>query len=170
MKDDSSNDGGREKLWELIKDMRFAMFTTHHADGHLHSRPMTTQNGKVDEGDSLWFFMSRSSEAVSDLLASDQVNVAYADPGKDTYVSVSGRAALVEDPAQKKRLWSRINDAWFPGGPDDPEVALVRVSITHAHYWDVDTNKVVQLIKMLAASVTDRPPHDMGKSAEVRMR
>jgi general stress protein 26 len=169
MKPDSSHDAGRDKLWELIKQMRFAMFTTRHENGHLHSRPMTTQNGKVDEGDALWFFMSRSSEPVADIQASDQVNVAYADPGKDTYVSVSGTAALVDDPAQKRRLWSRINDAWFPGGPDDPDVALVQVRITHAHYWDVDTNKVVQLIKMLTASVTDRPPHDMGESGEVRM-
>jgi len=43
----------REHLWELIHDIRFAMFTTHHRAGHLHSRPMTTQNSKLDEHNSL---------------------------------------------------------------------------------------------------------------------
>ena len=104
-----------------------------------------------------------------DLQVSPQVNVAYADPGKDTWVSVSGTAEVVDDAAMKRHLWSRINDAWFPGGPDDPDVALVRVRMTHAHYWDVNTNKLVQLIKMVAASVTDKPPK-MGESGEVRMR
>jgi len=44
---DHGND--RERLWDLIKDIKFAMFTTKHGNGHLHSRPMTTQNGKIDE-------------------------------------------------------------------------------------------------------------------------
>ena len=57
----------RRQLWDLVKDIRMAMFTTRHGNGHLHSRPMTTQNTELDEDESLWFFMSRSSEAVADL-------------------------------------------------------------------------------------------------------
>ena len=46
---------GQAKLTELIKDIKFAMFTTHKPNGgHLHSRPMTTQNKRIDD-DSLWF-------------------------------------------------------------------------------------------------------------------
>jgi general stress protein 26 len=33
-----------QHLWPLIKGIKFAMFTTQHGNGHLHSRPMTTQN------------------------------------------------------------------------------------------------------------------------------
>jgi len=36
-----------EQLWDLIKDIKFSMFTTRDAHGHLHSRPMTTQNKKL---------------------------------------------------------------------------------------------------------------------------
>lgn len=166
MKDDMTE--GRERLWQLIKDMKFAMFTTRHENGHLHSRPMTTQNKAIDEDDSLWFFMSRHNETVQDLQHADEVNVSYADPGKDSYVSVSGKAEVVEDSPTRHRLWSKMNDAWFKNGPDDPEVALVRVRITHADYWDVDTNKLVQLIKMAKAAVSkDRP--DMGRHGQVRM-
>src|SRR5689334_7111462 len=50
---DDQDNSSREKLWDLIKDIKFAMFTTHHRNGHLHSRPMTTQNTKVDEDSSL---------------------------------------------------------------------------------------------------------------------
>ena len=76
---------GQDKLSALIKDIRFAMFTTHKTSGHLHSRPMTTQNKSIDD-DSLWFFMSRSGAPVAEFRGDDQVNVSYADPGSDTYV------------------------------------------------------------------------------------
>ncbi len=159
----------REKLWSLIKDMKFGMFTTQHANGHLHSRPMTTQNRKIDEDDTLWFFMSRSSEPVADLARDAQVNVAYAHPGDDSYVSVSGTAALEEDAAVKRRLWNKITEAWFPKGVDDPDLALVRVRISHAHYWDVKSSKLVQLYAMAKAVVSGRAPRRLGDTGEVRM-
>ena len=60
----SESTQARSRLWSLVKDIRFAMFTTRHANGHLHSRPMTTQNSRIDEDSSLWFFMSRGGDPV----------------------------------------------------------------------------------------------------------
>lgn len=158
----------RSKLWDLIKDIRFAMFTTRHADGHLHSRPMTTQNSKLDEDTSLWFFMPRNGEPIADLTADPVVNIVYADPGEDSYVSVSGTAAVVEDMAKKEQLWSKITEAWFPAGVSDPNLALVRVSIDHANYWDVDESKLVQLFLMAKSVLTGKPPR-LGEHAEISM-
>lgn len=167
-----SHDGqdGRTLLWDLIKDIRFAMFTTRHGNGHLHSRPMTTKNSKVDEDSSLWFFMSRKGEPVADLSADPTVNVVYADPGQDSYVSVSGTAAVVENAGKKEQLWSKLDEAWFPGGSNDPDLALVQVKITHANYWDVKDSKIVQLFKMAKAAMTGKPPTDLGEHGVVRMR
>ena len=160
----------REKLWDLIKDIRFAMFTTRHGNGHLHSRPMTTQNGKLDEDRSLWFFMSRQSETVADIAGNDAVGIVYADPGADNYVSVSGNAALVDDMAMKQKLWNKMTEAWFPKGIEDPDLALVRVSILHADYWESTDGKLTQLFKMAKASITGKPPTDMGEHGRVDMR
>lgn len=163
------NAAEREKLWAMIKDIRFAMFTTRHHNGHLHSRPMTTQNSAVEEDSSLWFFMARSGEPVADLITDPVVNVVYADPGEDSYVSVSGIAAVIEDPAKKRQLWSKLNEAWFPGGPTDPNLALVQVRIVHANYWDVKESQIVQLFKMAKAAITGTPPTGMGEQGEIRM-
>jgi len=167
MKDSSE---GRELLWKLVKDIKFAMFTTRHgSNGHLHARPMTTQNTSLDADGSLWFFMSKKSDPVDDLKADPIVNLVYADPGEDTWVSVSGTAAMIEDPAKKKQLWSKMTEAWFPGGPADPDLALVQVQIVHANYWDVKESKLVQLYEMAKAVVTGKPP-TLGEHGEVRMR
>ena len=160
----------RELLWKLVKDIKFAMFTTRHGDGHLHSRPMTTQNRSLDADESLWFFMSKKGDPVDELKADPIVNLVYADPSADTYVSVSGTAAMIEDTAKKEQLWSKLAAAWFPGGPTDPDLALVQVRIVNAHYWDVKESKLVQLYEMAKAAVTGKPPVDLGEHGEVRMR
>ena len=160
----------RDKLWKMIKDIRFAMLTTRHGNGHLHARPMTTQNKELGSDDSLWFFMSRKGDPVDDLRSVGTVGVVYADPGSDTYVSVSGSAAEVDDLAKKRELWSKITEAWFPAGPTDPDLALVQVRIAHADYWDVKESKLVQLIAMAKAAVSHRPPTQLGEHGRVRMR
>jgi len=159
----------RDKLWKMIKDIKFAMFTTRRGNGHLHARPMTTQNKELGD-DSLWFFMSRNGDPVSDIRADPTVGVVYADPGSDTYVSLSGNAAEVDDLAKKRELWNKIVEAWFPGGPTDPDLALVQVKIVHAEYWDVKDSKLVQLLAMAKAVVGGKPPTDLGEHRQVRMR
>lgn len=160
----------REKLWGLIKDIRFGMFTSRHGNGHLHSRPMTVQNKQLDADSCLWFFMSRSNDAVADLASNPGVNVSFADPSDDSYVSVTGNASVVEDQRKKDGLFTIMAKAWFPGGSTDPDLALVRVDIVHAGYWDVKESKIVQLYEIARAAVTAHPPTDMGEHGEVKLR
>jgi general stress protein 26 len=167
--DKSETQEARERLWQMIKDIRFSMFTTRHANGHLHARPMTTQNRSMDENASLWFFMARNSEPVIDLTADPVVNVVYANPGSDSYVSISGNAVVFEDMGLKEKLWNKMAQAWFPSGYTDPNLALVQVKIIHANYWDVQESKIVQLFQMAKAAVTGVPPKSLGEHATIHM-
>ncbi len=160
----------REHLSGLVKDIKFGMFTSRHGNGHLHSRPMTLQNKEIGADASLWFFMSRSNDAVADLAKDPAVNVSFADPSDDSYVSVTGNASVVEDMAKKEELFSTMAKAWFPRGVTDPDLALVRVKIVHAGYWDIEKSKIVQLYDMAKAAMTGEPPTDLGEHTEVRLR
>ena len=155
------------KFWELVKDTKFAMFTARHGEGALHSRPMTTLNGANERADVIWFFMSRSSEPVFDIARDADVNISYANPAKDTYVSVSGSARIVEDAGLKKKFWSPGAQAWFPGGVSDPDVALVAVTIEQAEFWDVHTNKAEKIYELAKAAMTRTRPN-LGDHREVR--
>jgi general stress protein 26 len=135
------------RFWDLIKDIKIGMFTAFSSDGLLHSRPMTTQNRADDRHNKLWFFMPANSEPVLDLARDPDVNIAYADRGSGTYISVAGRAAVFDDVQTKKDLWSTAAQALFPGGPEDPEVALVAVAMEHVEYWNVESDKVVHIVK-----------------------
>lgn len=156
-------------LRTLIKDIKFAMLTTRHADGMLVSRPMTTQALDEADVDALWFFVAKSGGIVDDMTSDQHVGVSYADPDSDTYVSISGRATLDDDLQHKQALWSRMTQAWFPNGPTDPNVGLLRVDIVRAHYWDVKKNKLMQLVDIATASLTGKPPTDIGESVEVSL-
>lgn len=158
-----------EKLWDLIKDIKFGMLTHRHGDGMLHSHPLTTQNKSMDEGAVIYFFISAASEIATRIAGDGNVNIAYADTGADSYVSVSGTAKVVNDMAKKEQLWSPMAKAWFPGGPTDEDLALLEVRIVHAEYWDVGDSKMVQLAKMAKAAVTGERPRNLGEHKELNV-
>lgn len=164
-----SHTSDHEKLWELIKDIKFGMLAHRHSDGMLHSHPLTTQNKSIDEGAVLYFFISAASEIATRIASDGNVNVSYSDPGADSYVSISGTGQIVNDLAKKEHFWSPMNKAWFPGGPTDEDLALLEVRISHAEYWDVADSKMVQLAKMAKAAVTGERPRNLGEHKELNL-
>jgi general stress protein 26 len=151
-----------EKLKGLIEKIDFAMLTTH-ANGKLRSRPMSTQKFEFD-GD-LWFFTSDQTHKVEEIEANNEVNVAYSKPEDNTYISVSGTASLVKDRAKIEELWNPILKAWFPKGLDDPTLALLKVSVEEAEYWDSPSSTLVQIAGFVKALVTGKSANggDHGK-------
>lgn len=158
----------REKLWELIKDIRFAMITHQHPGGQLHACPMTTANKDgMDEDQNLYFLISKGSDLAHCVAQQPKVNVAYANTDKDSYVSVSAHAHVSDDRALKELLFSPMAKAWFPGGVDDAQLAVLVARAEHAEYWDVQQSKLVQLFAMAKAAVTGEKPDAMGQHQQV---
>lgn len=156
----------QQTLWTLIKDIKFGMLTHRHSNGVMHSVPLTTQNKADDEGNELFFFISRKGELAKSMAQDASVNVSYADPGDDNYVSVSGRGSIFENQIKKDELFNVIAKAWFPGGATDPDLALLRIDIGHVEYWDSKDSKMVQLIKMASSAITGNPPKNMSDHKE----
>ena len=123
-----------EKLRELIKEIDFAMLTTVDASGNLRSRPMSTQQAEFD-GD-VWFITSNDTTMAGEIRRDNRVNVSYAQPDKQRYISVSGTAELVYDRARIDEFWSPIYKVYFPNGKDDPNLRLVKIKVDKAEYWD----------------------------------
>lgn len=155
-----------EVLWDLIKETRFCMLSHRHGDGSLHSHPLTMQNKGLDEGALIWFFVNRNTEVGQRLRQDGNVNLSFANPKDDTWVSISGTARVLEDMEKKKQLFDvPMDKAWFQG-PEDPDLELVEVHIDEAEYWNVKENKLLQLFKMARAAATGVPPQ-LGEHAEL---
>jgi general stress protein 26 len=164
MKKEKQADPSMQKLADLIDETGIAMLTTEEPDGSLRSRPLATL--EMDSAGKLWFFTGLSSGKVGEIDQHRKVNLSYANVGKQDYVSVSGHARLFRDPEKMKELWTRWVEPWFPDGPDDPDLALLEVTVDDAEYWDAPASKTQRLFglaKALSTGSTDQ----LGEHAKV---
>lgn len=160
-----SHESDYEKLREMIKDIDLCMLTTVDESDDLHSRPMSL-NGDVDEQGNLWFFTSSNSHKASEIERTPNVNVSFIDTDQQHYVSISGDAELVQDKQKIKELWKPVLKAWFPDGPDQPDIALLKVKVKKAEYWDTPSSTIAQAISFVSAIVTGKQV-EMGENKKL---
>ena len=154
-----------QKLRELVKEIDFCMLTTIDENGDPHSRPMSS-NGDIDPDGDLWFFTSLSSHKVTEIENLPKVNLSFADPENQRYISITGVAELVRDRQKIEELWRPEFKIWFPKGKDDPEVALLRVSLQKGEYWDNPSSTIGFALSFISSLVTGKQP-DMGENKKV---
>ncbi|MEU4567190.1 pyridoxamine 5'-phosphate oxidase family protein [Micromonospora sp. NPDC023956] len=147
---------GRHRVTELIRAARVCMLTTIAVDGRQVSRPMALQEAEF-EGD-LWFFTRVDSAKVRQIRVNPEVNAAFGDPRRHTWISVSGTAREENDRADVERLWHPALRVWFPDGPDTPGLTLIRMHASSAQYWAAPDSTVVTLLGAVRSAVTGRPP------------
>ncbi len=157
----AGDDTEHAKLWTMIQKIRFAMMTSEDSSGGvLRSRPMAAVQRDFDGA--LWFFTRADSHKVAEVQDDARVCLSYADPQAQDYVSVSGTARLVRDRAAIDAHWSEAVRTWFPKGKDDPEIALLRVDVSQAEYWDAPSSTMLHLFGYAKARLTGEPPHPGG--------
>jgi general stress protein 26 len=133
-------DKGRE-FAELVDAFRFAMLVSVQRDGELRARPMTIleKHGAAAKSDagatSLTFATSADNSLVDELREAPKACVTLQDGYK--YVSLTCSARLGQDRSRLRALWSPQLEAWFPQGPDSPEIVLIDCAVTQAEFWDV---------------------------------
>ncbi len=148
-------------VWDLVEKIGFCMFTS--LDGEeLRSRPMAAYVER-EEG-RICFLTDAESHKDEEIAARPNVNLAFADAGSHTYVSVTGRARVSNDREKIRDLFNVWAKAWWDS-PEDPSIRLITVTPKDAQYWD-SPGAVVSYVKMFAAAVTDGRPA-MGDSAKV---
>jgi general stress protein 26 len=164
-----NNSDSIKKVRELIKDIDFAMLTTIDSEGKLHSRPMST-NKEVEFNGDVWFFTYASSLKVNEINQRHEVNVSYADPKKQSYVSLTGTAEIVRDRQKLEELWQPQLKAWFPKELDEPDIALIKVNVENAEYWDSPSSVVANAISLVKAVATGKPASNVGEHEKVEIK
>lgn len=155
-----------QTLKEKIENIEVCMFTTLDQSGMLVSRPMATR--QMDPDGTLWFFTNEFSEKVEDVEMFENINLAYSDVGKQTYVSIAGSGELVNDRNRIEQLWSPMLKAWFPKGLEDPRLCLIKVIPHTAEYWNATSSKMEQIFKMAKAIVKGKQ-YESGEHGKVNL-
>lgn len=142
-----------DKIQAMVKDVKYTMMTTRTTDAHLHSCPMNTTETSIGAKE-IWFIGHKPSDTVENIKKNPEVNLAYASQDNKDYLSIAGRAELVEDEEKLNELWSTIYNAYFEHGKEDPKVQLIKVVPHGAEYW-ANGNSFANVFKITAAAVTD---------------
>ena len=121
------------RVWDIIEKTRVGMLTTQFSGG-LRARPLEARANR-DAG-VIWFVTDVRGTKDDEIDASHDIGLVFIDEGDHLYLSITGRAFVTRDIAQTKNLWKKADDAWFPGGPDDPNVRLLRIEPITAELWD----------------------------------
>ena len=164
----STTEESHQKIWDMISDIRVAMLTSQDDSGRLHARPMAAM--QTDFAGTLWFMTKADSPKVAETRQHADVGLTYAHPTKQHYVSITGRARIVQDRERVREMWSEAARVWFPKGPDDPDIALLAVDIDTAEYWDSPSSAVIYLYGYAKARLTGNAPttNELGENKTVR--
>ena len=165
---DLSNDEALAKLAALIGDHRIATLTTIDTDGAPWSRPMGLQ--KPDRFDGmLYFFTSADADKVEHIARNPKVSVACAKPSDQEYASMTGTARVTNDRQKIKDYWSVSVRAWWPEGPDDPDIRLIEIDVDRAEFWDSPSSVVAHVFGLAKALANGEPASDLGENAQVEL-
>ena len=95
------------------------------------------------------------------------MSLGYADPANNVYCAVSGLGRLLRDIQKAKQLWSMEQRAYYPDGPEDERLALLRVQIEHAEYW-IAPGRTSYVVAVVTAAITGTPAGVIGENQKIK--
>jgi general stress protein 26 len=146
----------QEHFRRLLSRFSTAMLVTHGQADSFHARPMALAQIEPDCG--VWFLTHRESAKAHEIQTDTRVLV-ICQREHDAYLTLSGRATLVENRAKTEAIWKEPFRVWFPDGVEDPDLVLISVIPEDGEFWDNSGfRKIKSFMESAAAYVAGRQP------------
>jgi general stress protein 26 len=144
-------------MWKKMADSPFVMVGP--ADGSAHSEPLTAQLDE-DQVDTLFFFIGKDNRVAG----THDLMLQFVSKGHDFFACIRGHGRIDNDRGLIDKLWNTQVEAWFPGGKDDANLALLRVDIDSAELWETDISVSGRLKMLFGGTIKSS---EAGQHAEV---
>lgn len=121
----------KNDFWKALSDSPFLFL---HLDQEPHNAvPMTAQLDE-DANSAIWFFTRKDHT----LAKGGPATATFAGADNQMFARFSG--TLTEETSRERldKQWSKIIEAWFPGGKDDPNLLMLRMDLGKAEIWNSD--------------------------------
>lgn len=146
----------RARFWKRLEGVTAGMLgltgdlklvpMSHHADPQAHA---------------LWFITAADTHLAEGCAGGPQDALhVVADGSGKLYARIEGQLSLSDDQAKLDEIWSSVADTWFQEGREDPDVRLLKFSVSGAEVWTT-TGSVGFLYAFAKSKVTGDAP-DMG--------
>ena len=154
------------RVWDIIEKVRVGMLTTRF-DGGLRARPLEP---RPDRAEGVIYFITDVRGAKDDeIAAAPDVCLVMIDQKYKAYLSISGHATVARDEARAAAIWKKTDEVWWPEGPRDPNVRVLRLTPERAELWDGPSNSAVAAFEFAKARVTGTKP-DLGENRKVTVK
>jgi general stress protein 26 len=166
MVSDMSKKDDINRVWDIIEKVGVCMLTTQFAGG-LRARPL---EARPDRDAGVIFFVTDIHSAKEDEIeATPDVGLVFIDPSDKAYLSITGRASVMRDAEKTKAAWRKTDEVWWPGGPDDPDVCLLRIEPLTAELWDGPASAAITAFEFAKARLTGKQPK-LGENRKVTVK
>jgi general stress protein 26 len=155
-----------DRVWDIIEKVGVCMLTTQFAGG-LRARPIETRPDR--DADLIFFVTDVHSAKEDEIEAAPNVGLVILDPKDKAYLSITGRARVMRDAAKMKAVWRKTDELWWPGGPTDPNVCLMRIEPQTAELWDGPASAAVAAFEFAKARLTGEKPN-LGENRKVTVK
>ncbi len=82
------------------------------------------------------------------------MNLSFSDPSSQKYASLSGTAELIHDKALMEKKWTAALNSWFPKQLDEPDIALLKVTVHSAEYWNAPASFIAHAYSLVKGKLT----------------
>jgi general stress protein 26 len=154
-----ADDDEQRTLWKRVAGERVAMLSTHDPEGTIGTRPVMPV--KVEPEGRVWIFTAIGGGIADDIRRDGRVHLTFMNQSDELYVALSGEARVVHDPERARDLWSPAAGVWYPQGPDDANLGLVRIDVHRGDYWNMKNASLVRFFKIATASALGLRPDDV---------
>ena len=155
-----------DRVWTLMKDIPVAMVVTHEGQGqNMRGRPMAARPAR-EEG-AIYFLTDVDSPKAEEIRINNMICLALADYRSRKYLSITGRAEIIDDRDRIKQMWSVYDKAFWPD-ESDPRIRILRVVPDSAEFWEGE-GLVVTAVKLAAATISGERIH-LGANQKVEFQ
>jgi general stress protein 26 len=152
-----------ERVWDMIEKVGVCMLTTQ-AAGRLRARPI---EARPDRKPGLIFAVTDIHSAKQDEIeAVPDVSLVFIDAKAKVYLSITARACVMRDTGKIAQVWRKTDEVWWPGGPSDPNVCLLRIEPLTAELWDGPASAARTVFEFAKAWLTGQEP-SLGENRKV---
>ena len=118
---------------KLIDDLTFCVAATHGEEGDISARII--QPLPIQDDWTVNTITNRRCRKVREIERSGRLTLLYQHDQDKSYVSLMGRAEIVEDLELKRSIWTLAHYRWNPEGPEDPSTVFVRLHTERIELW-----------------------------------
>jgi general stress protein 26 len=152
-----------DRVWDIIEKVGVCMLTTNFVGG-LRARPL---EARPDRSAGLILFVTDIHSTKEDEIeAKPDVGLVFVDSSDNAYLSITARASVSRDSDGIQAAWRKTDEVWWPGGPDDPNVCLLRVEPFKAELWDGPASAAVTAFEFAQGRLTGTEPN-VGENRKV---